>query len=99
MITSHFELQYPIPIAHILQQVEESGTVQRLVAAQEHWEIDVVFPDYQAASELFGSFYEEHADFNIVWMVKDQTPFKEHDWFPQSSADRSDVLKQGEPTS
>lgn len=77
MITSHFELRHPNPIAQTLQQLEESGTVQWLVVTQELWEVGVVFPDYRAASELFGSFYEDHTDFNIIWMIKDKNPFKE----------------------
>lgn len=71
MITSHFELRHPTVIAQILQQVGASGTVRRLVATEGHWEIDIEFPDYQSASEVFGSFYEKSADFNIIWMIKD----------------------------
>ena len=53
MITSYFELRHPNPIAQTLQRLEESGAVQWLVATQEHWEVGIMFSDYQAASGLF----------------------------------------------
>lgn len=92
MITTVLELQRGGRIAETLQEVKKHGMIERFDARNDCWTIGVTFPDYRAAAELFGSFYQQPLRLNVLWMLKGQDPFNEQEPDSRLVVDRPDAL-------